>query len=132
MFLICYCMKSVKMIIDYSIYKRYNIDYAVYIVKKDDIMKKAIKTELTREKILSAALKEFGTNGYAGSSLNNICNTGIAKGLLYHNYASKDALYLACVKHCFQSLTEYLQAADIGTDPHHYARVRLCLSLIHI
>ncbi|MCI1723268.1 MAG: TetR/AcrR family transcriptional regulator [Lachnospiraceae bacterium] len=88
-------------------------------------MRKEIKTELTKEKILAAAMQEFGTNGYAASSLNSICHTGIAKGLLYHNYENKDALYLACVEQCFHALTEYLKAAEIGTDLHRYTGARL-------
>lgn len=88
-------------------------------------MRKEIKTELTREKILSTAIEEFGLNGYAGASLNNICNTGIAKGLLYHNYRNRDALYLACVNQCFHMLTEYLKDAYIGTDLQLYVQARL-------
>lgn len=42
-------------------------------------MKKELKTELTKEKIILAAIDEFGRNGYYGSSLNSICDTGIAK-----------------------------------------------------
>ncbi|MBP8715827.1 MAG: TetR/AcrR family transcriptional regulator, partial [Lachnospiraceae bacterium] len=64
-------------------------------------MKKELKTELTKEKIILAAIDEFGRNGYYGSSLNSICDTGIAKGLLYHNFANKNAIYLACVQRCF-------------------------------
>lgn len=88
-------------------------------------MRKEIKTELTKDKILTAAMGEFGTKGYAGASLNNICNAGIAKGLLYHNYASKDALYIACVERSFRLLTECLKSAEIGTDLHRYTEVRL-------
>ena len=61
-------------------------------------MKKEEKTELTKKKILSAALQEFGSNGYRGASLNAICESGTPKGLLYHNFKNKDALYLSCVK----------------------------------
>ena len=53
-------------------------------------MKKEEKTELTKKKILAAALQEFGTNGYRGASLNAICESGIPKGLLYHNFKNKD------------------------------------------
>ncbi|MDD3338696.1 MAG: TetR/AcrR family transcriptional regulator [Lachnospiraceae bacterium] len=88
-------------------------------------MRKEMKTELTKEKILIAAMNEFGTNGYAGASLNNICSTGIAKGLLYHNYENKDALYLACVERCFHTLTEYLNGEDIGNDLQRYVKARL-------
>lgn len=41
------------------------------------------KTELTRERILQAAMQEFGTNGYAATKVNTICGkSGIPKGLL--------------------------------------------------
>lgn len=88
-------------------------------------MKKEEKTELTKKKILAAALQEFGTNGYRGASLNAICESGIPKGLLYHNFKNKDALYLACVELCFQALTNCLKEADIGADLEKYMRVRM-------
>lgn len=88
-------------------------------------MKKQEKTELTRKKILAAAFREFGTNGYRGASLNAICESGIPKGLLYHNFKSKDDLYLACVAHCFQLLTKCLKEAEIGNDLEKYMRVRM-------
>lgn len=88
-------------------------------------MKKEEKTELTKKKILSAAIQEFGTNGYRGASLNAICQVGIPKGLLYHNFKNKDALYLSCVEWCFQSLTECLREAQIGNDLEKYMQVRI-------
>ena len=36
-------------------------------------MKKEEKTELTKERILTAAMEEFGEKGYAAAALNNIC-----------------------------------------------------------
>lgn len=72
-------------------------------------MKKEEKTRLTYEKILSAAIVEFGTKSYDKASLTTICRENqIPKGLLYHNFKSKDDLYLQCVKVCFQNLTDYL------------------------
>ncbi|MSS10667.1 MULTISPECIES: TetR/AcrR family transcriptional regulator [Clostridia] len=88
-------------------------------------MKKEEKTERTKQKILTAAMEEFGANGYAGASLNNICSAGIPKGLLYHNFKNKDAIYLACVGQCFSTLTEYLKASDIGNDFQKYMDARL-------
>ena len=67
-------------------------------------MKKEEKTKITKNKILSFAMEEFGSGGYHGASLNNICGKGIPKGLLYHNYENKDALYLACVRQCYADL----------------------------
>lgn len=60
-------------------------------------MKRAEKTELTVSRILEAALEEFGANGYAGGTVNNICKRGINKGLIYHNFKDKDELYLVCL-----------------------------------
>ncbi|MEG1426210.1 MAG: TetR/AcrR family transcriptional regulator [Oscillospiraceae bacterium] len=75
-------------------------------------MKQNLKSELSRERILNAASAEFGTKGYAAASLNTICTEhGISKGLIYHNFKNKDALYLACVAKCFAVFTEFLQAA---------------------
>ena len=94
-------------------------------------MKKEIKTEITKEKIIAAAIDEFGANGYYGASLNSICLKGIAKGLLYHNFENKDALYLACVKRSFDEITEYLENENIGTDFHKYTEKRLAFFRQH-
>lgn len=88
-------------------------------------MKKKEKTELTKEKIMKAAMEEFGSNGYAGASLNSICHTGISKGLLYHNFESKDSLYLACVDRCFSLITGYICSRSIGSDLPAYMDARL-------
>lgn len=79
-------------------------------------MKREEKTEITRQKILSAAINEFGTNGYAAGSVNKICKTGINKGLIYHNYRSKDELYLKCVEKSCEDLIQYVicHNAEIG------------------
>ena len=62
-------------------------------------MKQEERTELTRKKIMKAAVNEFGTYGYEGGTIGRICKTGnINKGLIYHNFKDKDALYLACMK----------------------------------
>ena len=94
-------------------------------------MKQAEKTELTKKKILRAALREFGSKGYRGASLNAICEAGIPKGLLYHNFKNKDALYLSCVAECFQALTKCLMEAEIGNDLETYMRVRMAFFNAH-
>lgn len=89
-------------------------------------MKQEEKTELTKEKILQAAIQEFGTNGYASSTLNTICNKhNISKGLIYHNYSGKEDLYLACIARCFDDVTTYLKSQDIQDDLEKYMKVRL-------
>lgn len=88
-------------------------------------MKKEIKTELTKERILQAAIQEFGTNGYALSSLNTICsNNKIPKGLIYHNFTNKDELYLACVSRCIFHVTEFLKAQNIQNNLEIYMHMR--------
>ncbi|MGI5856846.1 MAG: TetR/AcrR family transcriptional regulator [Candidatus Merdivicinus sp.] len=79
-------------------------------------MKQEERTSLTRERIIKAAMREFGVKGYAGTTLNAICGEGgIAKGLFYHNFSGKDTLYLACVDQCFAGLRAYLgEQAETG------------------
>ena len=88
-------------------------------------MKKEEKTELTKKRILAAAKKEFGENGYHGMTLNSICDAGIAKGLIYHNFENKDGIYLACLAQCFSNLTEYLRSHRETDEPQEYMDLRL-------
>lgn len=69
-------------------------------------MKQKEKNRKSREHILEYAFQEFAKQGYQGASVNTICAAGkISKGLLYHYYPDKDALYLACVEKCYEDLT---------------------------
>lgn len=68
------------------------------------------KNEMTRGHILRTAVKEFADRGYDGSSMNDVCALGgFSKGIIYHYYADKKELYLACMKEMFQNLTEYIR-----------------------
>lgn len=68
-------------------------------------MKKAEKTNLTIKRILDAGIQEFGKGSYDSVSINTILeNHGISKGLFYHNFKSKDELYLAVVKLTFDEM----------------------------
>lgn len=88
-------------------------------------MKREEKTELTKQKIIAAAIEEFGANGYSGAYLNRICSRGIPKGLLYHNFENKDAIYLASMKRCYDDLLQALKDAQIGDSLQEYMSVRL-------
>lgn len=84
-------------------------------MKKVSKMKKQEKTERTKERILNAAMQEFGAKGYVRTIVNAICTSyHIPKGLLYHNFAGKDELYLICVERCFSDLISYLQLHTIA------------------
>lgn len=78
-------------------------------------MKKSDKTEITVSKIIEAALTEFGRNGYEGGTVNNICKTGINKGLLYHNFCGKDDIYLNCLNLSCKKLIQHICRQD-GTE----------------
>ena len=72
-------------------------------------MKREEKNAASRQKILDSARKGFAEKGYAQGSVNTICGDGeLSKGILYHYFKDRDALYLACVEQCFQTLTAYL------------------------
>ena len=85
------------------------IDYIVYIWSM--IMKQQEKTQKTIERIISSAVEEFGSKNYDAAAINSICEKGhISKGLLYHNFKSKDELYLKCVKICYDEMTLFLKS----------------------
>lgn len=79
-------------------------------------MKKQEKTQKTKERILVAALQEFGTKNYDTASINSICDKGnLPKGLIYHNFKSKDEIYLLCVKKSYYELLKSLKSQPIDT-----------------
>ena len=88
-------------------------------------MKRAEKTELTVSKILEAALDEFGANGYAGGTINNICKRGINKGLIYHNFKDKDALYLVCLERSCKKLVTLIEESGCTSDQLQYMQLRM-------
>lgn len=75
-------------------------------------MKREERARQTKRRIMDRALAEFSAQGYRGASVNNIFDPqqGISKGIIYHYFASKDELFLACVEECFQLLKAYIQA----------------------
>lgn len=87
-------------------------------------MKQIEKTQRTVSKILDAAIMEFGKNGYAGGTVNQICSAGISKGLIYHNFEGKDDLYLVCLDQSCRMLLKYLQEQDRTRDLESYMTAR--------
>ena len=73
-------------------------------------MKKELKTKLTQERIIEAALTEFAQKGYKAFGINELCkNHKISKGILYHNFSGKTELYLACVRESFQKAVSIIR-----------------------
>lgn len=72
-------------------------------------MKRDEKNLLSRQKIIDAAIQEFGTMSYKEASMNNICKRGfVSKGIIYHYFKDKDELYLHCLEQCFEELGNQL------------------------
>lgn len=70
-------------------------------------MKQNEKSTLSMEKIISGAIKEFGSNCFDNASINSICSENeISKGLIYHYFKNKDELYLICLKRCLDAMNE--------------------------
>jgi AcrR family transcriptional regulator len=56
-------------------------------------MARQVRSELTRRKILDAAIDVFGEVGYAAAAWGTIIErTGMTKGALYHHFDSKESL----------------------------------------
>ena len=70
-------------------------------------MKQSEKTKRTKEKIMAAAMEEFGTKSYDAASLNTMCiENQISKGLIYHNFKNK---YLQRTEDDFTDVQSELQ-----------------------
>ena len=55
----------------------------------------------TAERILAAAETLFSRHGFDGASIHAIAaRAGVSKANVFHHFSSKDALYLAVLKHC--------------------------------
>src|SRR6202046_543544 len=53
----------------------------------------------TRNKLLTAARREFASSGLAGARVDEIAaRAGVNKQLVYHYFGDKDALYLAVLE----------------------------------
>lgn len=70
------------------------------------------RQERSRREIRRAAMEEFGSRGYEAATVDGICGRGgISKGMLYHYYTGKDALFLLCVGDMFRDMAEYVSQA---------------------
>lgn len=68
------------------------------------------RQERSRQKILSAAMREFAAQEYDNVTIDCICtNHHISKGMIYHYYSSKDELFLVCVRDTFEKLKHFIE-----------------------
>ena len=60
--------------------------------------------------LMQAALAEFGRVSYEAASLNTILkNARISKGVFYHHFADKQALYFFVLEHAFNAKWAYIR-----------------------
>lgn len=63
----------------------------------------------TREKLLAAGRKAFGTIGYAESSMDDFtAEAGLTRGALYHHFGDKQGLFRAVVEQIDTEMSERL------------------------
>ena len=63
------------------------------------------------DRILNSAFEEFGRNGFEKASTNEIVEkAGISKGLLFHYFGSKRALYNALLEYAVSYVMDLLEA----------------------
>jgi len=74
-------------------------------------MKPASKSDLTRGRILNAALDLFRSQGFETTTMREIAaEAGVATGAAYYYFDSKDAIVLAFYDHAQEEMTPRLEA----------------------
>ncbi len=79
--------------------------------------KPRLTREARRETILDAATEVFGRLGFEATRMEDVATAaGIAKGLLYKHFSSKDALFQALIDRQGQAYAAELRGALAGSD----------------
>ncbi len=74
-------------------------------------------TKVTREKILEAALELFRERGFAEATMRDVAaRAGVATGLAYYYFESKDAIVLAFYQRAKDDLAELVEDGAHGPD----------------
>lgn len=72
----------------------------------------------TQRLIIEAAVRVAADHGISGASMDQIAETaGVAKGSLYYNFSSKDAIFEAVVRDGFLRLASAIDEARASSEP---------------
>jgi len=72
----------------------------------------------TRDALLSAGRALFGEQGYAATSIEQVCaRAGVTKGALYHHFADKEALFRTVFEQVQQDVSNLAVQAFLMPDP---------------
>ena len=76
------------------------------------------------EKIKKEALRQFSRKGLSGTKIKDIAEgVGMAQGLIYHYYPSKDAIYSELINDALDMMNEAVTALrDMPSEPHEKIR----------
>jgi AcrR family transcriptional regulator len=82
------------------------------------------RSEETRSKIITSAIKLFSNRGFNAASVDVICkDAGISKGAFYHHFESKQALFLALLDVWLQTIDSAIEASKDKTVPETFAQM---------
>jgi AcrR family transcriptional regulator len=71
--------------------------------------RRAAQGQATRDHLVVVATRLFGEQGYEGTSIEHVLGAaGVSRGALYHHFASKEALFGACLQGVESRMTEGL------------------------
>lgn len=72
----------------------------------------------TKQLILDAAVRIAARHGISGASMDQIAEAaGVAKGSLYYNFSSKDALFAEVMRGGYERLSAAIDEARVGVGP---------------
>jgi TetR/AcrR family transcriptional regulator len=88
----------------------------------------------TRQKLLTAARREFARSGLAGARVDEIADrAGVNKQLVYHYFGDKDALYLAVLEWVYEEIRAKERELNLdGFPPEHAIRKLIESSFDHL
>lgn len=78
-----------------------------------------------RKRIVDAALKSFGANGYKKTSVSDIAKAaGISKGMVFHYFGTKKDLYLYLIRMCTDIITNEINKGFDSTATDFFERIK--------
>jgi len=88
----------------------------------------------TRQKLLTAARREFANSGLAGARVDEIAaRAGVNKQLVYHYFGDKDALYLAVLEWVYEEIRTQERKLNLeGLPPERAIRMLIESSFDHL
>ena len=82
------------------------------------------RSEETRTKIISSAIKLFSIRGFNAASVDDICaDAGISNGAFYHHFKSKQELFLALLDGWLKTIDNAIEASKDLTVPETFMQI---------